>query len=121
MRTLLVRIDGDVEPGDIVILQCADRYRGGQSNARAHVRQLRPDRIEVVNGTKTIVEDKPELSELVAMIAREIGSRWGSGFSARQRNANEIVVQCETNSQEVNFSYTIEGSKKQRVTIEELA
>jgi hypothetical protein len=120
MRTLLVRIEGDVEPGDLVILQASDRYRGGQSNARAHVRQLRPDRIEVVNGKKTIVEDKAELSELVAMIAREIG-HWGAGFSARQRNGNEIVVQCETSSQDVNFSYTVEGSMRQTVTIEELA
>jgi hypothetical protein len=120
MRTLLVRIEGEVEPGDIVILQASDRYRGGQSNARADVRQP-VDRIELVNGKKEVVESRQTLSDVVAAIVREIGSHWGAGFSARQRNGNELVLQCESNSQEVNFSCTIEGSKKQTVTIEDLA
>ena len=120
MRTLLVRVEGEVEPGDLVILQCSDRYRGGQSNARAHVRQPR-ERVETVNGHRVVVEDRSTMNDLVAMLAREIGSRWGAGFSARQRNANELIVQIESNSQDVNFFYTIEGSKKQVVTIEDLA
>jgi hypothetical protein len=120
MRTLLVRIEGEVEPGDIVILQCADRYRGGQSNARADVRQPQ-ERIATVNGSRVVVTDTPKLSDLVGTIAREVNARWGGGFSARQRNDHELVVQCETGSQEVNFTYTIEGSRKQTVSIEELA
>lgn len=121
MRTLLVRIDGDVEPGDLVILQASDRYRGGQSAARANVRQPRPDRIELRDGVKTIVEDKPILSELVSALAREISGHWGAGFHAKARNGNELVIMVESNSQDVNFSYVIEGSKKQTVTIEDLA
>ena len=120
MRTLLVHIDGEVEPGDIVIISASDRHRGGSSNARAHVRPTR-DSIQVINGRKEVVEDKASMRDLVDMIAREIATHWGAGFSARVRNDHEIVVQCESSSQDVNFSSTIEGSKRQTVTIEDLA
>ena len=120
MRTLIIRIEGEVEPGDLVILSAADRYRGGQTNARAHARPAR-DRIEVVNGHKTIVEDSPRLVEIVDMIVHEISSHWGAGFAAKKRNDNELVLQCETNSQDVNVFSSISGSMKQKVTIEDLA
>jgi hypothetical protein len=123
MRTLLVRIDGEVENGDLVILQCSSRIPGGQagqSNARGDVR-AQPDRIEVINGHKTIVEDKPKMADLVAKLASEINFHWGAGFHARQRNEHEIVVQIEGFSQDVVFSHTIEGSMKQTVSIEDLA
>jgi hypothetical protein len=120
VRTLLIHIDGEVEPGDKVILQCSDRYRGGQSNARADVPQPRK-RIEEVNGHDTIVTMKTSLSDVIGMITRAINGQWGAGFSARQRNDNELIVQCESSSQEVNFHYTIEGSMKQTITIEDLA
>ena len=119
MRTLLVRVDGELEPGDLVILQCSDRFRGGQSNARAHVRETR-DSIQVVNGKKQIVEDKATMRDLLQMMVQQIATQWGAGFSARVRNDHELVVQCAEGAH-LNFYYTVEGSKKQTVSIEDLA
>jgi hypothetical protein len=120
MRTLLVRVEGEVEPGDLVILQFSDRYRGGQSNARGHVRPTR-DTIEVVNGHKQIVEHRDTLKDVLSMIVHQVNSQWGSGhFTAKQRNDNEIVIQALEGSG-LNFYYSLEGSKKQTVTIEDLA
>ena len=122
MRTLLVTIDGDLEVGDLVMLQCSDRLRGGQSNAWGLVRQQGQDRIEVVNGQKTIVEaPKPHMRDVIAAMVRDINAHWGNAFTAKQRNDHELVVQCETAVQDVRFYYTVEGSKKQSVTIEDLA
>jgi hypothetical protein len=119
MRTLIVRVEGEVEPGDLVILQCSDRYRGGQNNARAHVREPR-DTIEVIDGRKQFVERRDTIRNLLDMMAAQVNGNWGSGyFSAKVRNDNELVVQCMDGSQ-LNFDYSTEGSKKQTVTIEDL-
>jgi hypothetical protein len=117
-----VKIEGELEPGDLVLLQCSNRIYGGQSNAWGLARQMGSDRIEVVNGHKTVVEaEKPQIREIIAAIVRDVNAHWGGGITARQRNDNELVVQCETSVQNANFYYTIEGSKKQSVTIEDLA
>jgi hypothetical protein len=119
MRTLLVRIDGEIEPGDVIILQCSDRYRGGQSNARAHVREP-IDSIQVVNGHKQVVESRATMNDLLDMMVHAVNTQWGMGFTARKRNDHELVVQCVEGGH-LNFYYSIEGSRKQTVTIEDFA
>jgi hypothetical protein len=120
MRTLLMRVEGEVEPGDLVILQFSDRYRGGLSNARGHANPPR-DSIEVVNGHKQVVEQRDTIKDVLMRMVGQINSQWGvSWFTAKVRNDNEIILQCLDGSS-LNFSYQLEGSKKQTVTIEDLA
>jgi len=114
MKTVLVKIEGELKPGDMLIVS-HEHPRGGRGNARFDV-PPEIDRIVTVNGHKTVETTKTTMREAISRLVTE-ANKW-DGFKAVQRNDNEFVVQCSDAVDVVKFfNYSTGG---QKVTIEEL-
>src|SRR5206468_3273493 len=116
MKTVLVHVEGELKAGDILMVSWSNIHAGGRNTARYDVPQPL-DTIQEVNGEKKVVTQFPTMAEAVRNLANMAGRF--DGYSARQRNERELVIQCSDSSDQVRFWG--ESTGDQVITVEDLA